>query len=64
MNLFDHYKNFIINIVETNKRILKIDDTNDYQGVLVEIPPEKFDYELSCNISLIPEKLIRLIQLS
>ncbi len=57
MNLFDYYKNFIIKIVETNKKILKIDDTNNYQGVLVEIPPEKFDYELSCNISLVLGKV-------
>ena len=56
MNIFDKYRKLIIEIVESNKKKFNIKYTDDYKGVTVETPPIKFNYDLSCNISLVLAK--------
>ena len=56
MNIFDKYRKLIIEIVESNKKKLNIKNTDNYKGVTVETPPVKFNYDLSCNISLVLAK--------
>ena len=56
MNIFDTYRDKIVDLVIKNKKFLKINDFNDFKGITVENPPEEFDYDLSCNICLILAK--------
>ena len=56
MNIFEIYTKLIINSVNDNILSLGIKKTNDFMGVTVESPPVEFNYDLSCNISLILAK--------
>ncbi len=53
MNIFENYKNEIISLVEKNKLSLNVTLTNNYENIVVETPPDKFDSDLSTNICLI-----------
>ena len=53
MNIFENYKNEIISLVEKNKSSLNVTSTNNYENIVVETPPDKFDSDLSTNICLI-----------
>ncbi len=57
MNIFEEYLNIIRNLILKNQKSLKIKNLNEFKGVIVEIPPSEFDYELSCNICLILGKI-------
>ena len=52
MNIFENYKNEIISLVEKNKSSLNVTSTNNYENIVVETPPDKFDSS-STNICLI-----------
>ncbi len=53
MNFFNIYLEKIKKTVIKNKTKLKFKDNNILDKITVEIPPEKFDRDLSTNISLI-----------
>ena len=57
MNIFENYKNEIISLVEKNKQSLNVFSTNNYENIVVETPPDKFDSDLSTNICLILGKI-------
>ena len=57
MNIFDKFSKEIKLLVLSNKKKLNLNNFNDFKGVAVENPPEEFDHDLSCNISLILAKL-------
>ena len=57
MNIFDKFSKEIKLLVLSNKKKLNLNNFNDFKGVVVENPPEEFDHDLSCNISLILAKL-------
>ena len=57
MNIFNIYASKIIDLIKKNKKILKINEFNNFKGITVENPPEKFDFDLSCNICLILAKI-------
>ena len=60
MNIFENYSKKIIDIVSKNKNFLEINELNNLKGITVESPPPNFDFDLSCNISLILAKLNKL----
>ena len=53
MNIFEKYKKIIINIIEKNRDVLLIQNKFSYDGVIVESPPDEFDFDLSCNICMV-----------
>ena len=57
MNIFEEYLNLIKILIAGNQKLLKLDNLNEFKGVIVEIPPAEFNYDLSCNICLILAKI-------
>ncbi len=57
MNIFEEYLNKINNVVQNNLKILPIKDLNNFKNITVEVPPTKFNFDLSCNIALVLSKL-------
>ena len=59
MNLFEIYSKEIKNIVIKNKNIFNLDNKFSINNIIVENPPEKFDYDLSSNAPMIIGKVTR-----
>ena len=57
MNIFEEYLKKINTLVDKNKEILKLDNLNNFKGIVVETPPEEFNFDLSCNASLVLAKI-------
>tara|TARA_B100001093_G_scaffold518934_1_gene605649 strand:+ start:7356 stop:9080 length:1725 start_codon:yes stop_codon:yes gene_type:complete len=57
MNILKKFNKKLIDLVVSNQKTLEINETNDFKGVLVEVPPEEINYHLSCNICLILAKI-------
>ena len=57
MNIFEHYLKKILSIVKKNKEELNLKKLNNFKGVVLESPPENFDFDISSNIALILAKL-------
>ena len=57
MNIFEEYLKKINSLIDKNKEILKLDNLNNFKGIVVETPPEEFNFDLSCNASLILAKI-------
>ena len=56
MNIFEHYLLIINKLILQNKDNLNLLDLEKASNVNLEIPPEKFNFDLSCNIALILAK--------
>ena len=56
MNIYNKFLHEIKISVNKNKDSLKLIELNDFKGIVVEGPPPEFNYDLSCNISLILAK--------
>ena len=56
MNIFEIYKKKIQELVISNCKNFNIDPAESFEGVVIEIPPEKFNFDLSSNIALILAK--------
>ena len=57
MNIFEKYLNKITDLILKNQKFLKLSNLNNFKGVIVEIPPSEFNYDLSCNVSLVLGKI-------
>ncbi len=57
MNIFEHYLIKINKLILDNKKILKLKNVENLNSSVIELPPEKFDSDLSLNASLILGKL-------
>ena len=60
MNIFQYYLSEIHNLVLNHKNDLKLKYIDSLKNISLEVPPELFDCDLSCNASLIlakPNKL-------
>ena len=57
MNIFKENLNKIISLVQKNKKLLNINEPIEFEGIVVESPPTKFDFDLSCNIALVLAKI-------
>ena len=53
MNIFEHYLSEINHLVLSHKKDLKLNDLDNLKSVNLEVPPEQFNFDLSCNISLV-----------
>ena len=53
MNIFEQHLSEIEKIVLSEKDSLKLKDIDNLKGVNLEIPPEQFNFDLSCNIAMV-----------
>jgi arginyl-tRNA synthetase len=53
MNIFEHHLSEIREIIFSEKDSLKLENIDNLKGVNLEIPPEKFNFDLSCNIAMV-----------
>ena len=56
MNIFEDYLSEINNVILKNKEFLNLENLENLKNVNLEIPPEKFNFDLSSNISLVLSK--------
>jgi len=59
MNIFEIYKKKIQDLIIVNCKELGIDPKVNFEGVVFEIPPQKFNFDLSTNIALVVAKKIK-----
>ena len=52
MNIFEYYLSEINHLVTNHKEDLKLNNLENLKIVNLEVPPEQFNFDLSCNISL------------
>ena len=60
MNIFEYYLSEIKDLVLNHKNDLNLKNFNNLENINLEVPPEKFNFDLSCNISLVLAKLNKL----
>ena len=53
MNIFDHHLSEIRKIVLSEKDTFKLEDVENLKGVILEVPPDQFKFDLSCNIAMV-----------
>ena len=53
MNIFEYHLSEIRKIILSEKDSLKLQDIENLKGVNLEIPPEQFNFDLSCNIAMV-----------
>ncbi len=56
MNIFENHLSEIKKLIISEKKSLKLNYVNDFRGVNLEVPPEQFNFDLSCNISMVLAK--------
>ncbi len=60
MNIFDNYLKKILNLIKKNQKKLDLNETNNFKGIILEIPPFNINSDLSTNICMILAKLNKL----
>ena len=53
MNIFENHLSEIKKIILSEKNFLKLNHIDDLKGVNLEIPPNKFNFDLSCNVAMV-----------
>ena len=53
MNIFENHLSEIKKIIVSEKESLKLEELENFKGVNLEIPPERFNFDLSCNIAMV-----------
>jgi arginyl-tRNA synthetase len=53
MNIFEYYLSEINSLIKSHKDDLKLKNLNNLNNVNLEVPPEQFNFDLSCNVSLV-----------
>ena len=56
MNIFEYYLSEIHNLILNHRDDLKLKNVDNLSSVNLEVPPEHFNFDLSCNISLVLSK--------
>ena len=56
MNIFEYYLSKINKLVISHKELLKLKNLDNLKSVNLEVPPEEFNFDLSCNIALVLAK--------
>ena len=56
MNIFENYLKQINKIILENKDFLNLDNIDNLHDIILEIPPEHFNYDLSTNVCLVLAK--------
>ncbi len=57
MNLFKKYTKDIKHIIFKNKNSLNLNNISNIDNIIVESPPEQFDYDLSSNVAMVLSKI-------
>ena len=55
--VFRNYSEFVIFIILKNKNSLNINNISNIDNIIVESPPEQFDYDLSSNVAMVLSKI-------
>ena len=53
MNIFEQHLSEIRKLIFSEKDTLKLEDIDNLKGVNLEVPPEQFNFDLSCNIAMV-----------
>ena len=53
MNIFKHHLSEIKKLILSEKDSLNLKNIDNLKGINLEIPPEQFEYDLSCNIAMV-----------
>ena len=53
MNIFEYYLSEINELILIHKKDLKLNNLDNLINVNLEVPPDHFDFDLSCNVSLV-----------
>ena len=53
MNIFERHLSEIKKIILLEKDFLEMSQIDDFKGINLEIPPEKFNFDLSCNVAMV-----------
>tara|TARA_B100001057_G_scaffold283754_1_gene284121 strand:- start:662 stop:2386 length:1725 start_codon:yes stop_codon:yes gene_type:complete len=53
MNIFEYHLKEIQTLILTNRDILKLQNIENLDKINLEVPPEQFNFDLSCNIAMI-----------
>tara|TARA_A100001011_G_scaffold391584_1_gene477353 strand:+ start:573 stop:2297 length:1725 start_codon:yes stop_codon:yes gene_type:complete len=56
MNIFDHHLNEIKKLILDKKDILELNNIDNLQSINLEVPPEEFNFDLSCNVAMVISK--------
>ena len=56
MNILENYLEKIKELIIKNLKNLELDNTNNFQSIITETPPAKFDFDLSCNAAMVLAK--------
>ena len=57
MNIFEENLNKINALILKNQKILALNSLNNFKGIAIETPPPDFNFDLSCNASLVLGKI-------
>ncbi len=60
MNIFENYLSMVHELTLNNRDSLKLKNLDNLDNVNLEIPPDEYDFHLSCNISLVLAKTNKL----
>ena len=61
MNIFEYHLKEIQNLILAKNDILKLDKIENLDKINLEVPPEQFNFDLSCNIAMVLGKSNKLI---
>ena len=53
MNIFEYYLKEIQYLVLNNKKYLKLEKIDNLKSINLEVPPDQFNFDLSCNIAMV-----------
>jgi arginyl-tRNA synthetase len=53
MNIFDNHLKEIKNLISNNKKNLNLENIDNLKNVNLEIPPQEFNFDLSCNVAMV-----------
>ena len=53
MNIFEYHLKEIQNLILTKNDILKLEKIENLDKINLEVPPEQFNFDLSCNIAMV-----------
>ena len=56
MNIFENYLKITKQIILRNSKELNIEKNFNYDGIIIEIPPVEYNFDLSTNIAMILAK--------
>ena len=62
MNIFDYHLSEIRKLIIAEKDFLELNHVDNLKGVNLEVPPEQFNYDLSCNIAMVLGKKNKIIR--